>query len=107
MLPTLPTRRDAEQTGLGPPIEARAVTLPEHRGRRLPGEGKPTGETGAVSRGPRSVGYAEGGPGLAVLQPRPLRLLPQPVRLNATVDATVAVRRQLKRALARRPLRQQ
>ena len=103
MLPTLPTRRDAEQTGLGPPIEA----TPEHREQRLPVEGKPTGETGAVSRGPRSVGYAEGGPGLAVRQPRLLRLLPQPVRLHATVDATVAVRRQLRRALVRRPLRQQ
>ena len=106
MLPTLPTRRDVEQTGLGQPIEERAGALPEHRGRRLPDKGKPTAEAGALSRGARNVGYAEGGAGLAVLQPRLLRLLPQPVRLNATVDATVAVRRQLKRALVRRPLRE-
>ena len=50
MLPAVPTRRDVEQTGLGQPSEERAVALPEHRGRRLPGKGEPTAEAGALSR---------------------------------------------------------
>ena len=50
MLPTLPTRRDVEQTGLGQPSEERAGALPKHRGRRLPGKGAPAAEAGALSR---------------------------------------------------------
>ena len=105
MLPTLPTRRDVEQNGLGQPIEERAGVLPEHRAERLPDKGKPTAAAGPLSRGARNVGCAEWGAGLAVSQLRLLRRLPQPVRLNATVDATVAVRRLFERAHVRRPLR--
>jgi translation initiation factor IF-2 len=71
MLPTLPTRRDVEQNGLGQPIEVRAGVLPEHRAERLPDKGKPTAAAGVLSRGARNVGCAEGGGGTGGLPATP------------------------------------